>query len=899
MITKVFLSSVTRSRFFTIVNALLSDFFYLASAMPRFYFSYLTSTMRRFYFSYLTLSMSALLHSRNNAPPPPRLFSLVRGLLSSFVLAFPQIWRGGRLLFFLVGFSFLVLTACAGGGSDDSENGSDGGGGPGDGPPSSLQPLEVALTFAPIPDGFQIGNQSDFGEMVSLRITATGGSEPVERTININEFADDSYNLTGLGDQSNWTFAIIGTLDDGRQQRVAINFVWPENEADHDDGGIGSGLDTDGDRRADSVDDDLDGDDVNNEADRCDDPDAVGHETNWQSNASSDNDGDGCRDETEDTDDDNDGLDDTDTKEQLTNSGGMSCRLLADCDNDGVGDSLDDCSAGETGWMSNPSTDSDMDGCRDATEDTDDDNDNVMDGADIDADGDGLIEIGTAAELDAVRYALEGDGRRSSADGALDDTGCGGANGITSCSGYELVADISLAAYKDGKGWQPLGNDTDNDVFECQGPTFDGTFEGNGWTISDLSINRPAEDCVGLFGYMAEDSEIRNLTLHAEAVIGRRIVGSLVGNGPSVRIVSSSLKVAEVRGSGSVGGLVGSGNSAQINSSSVEVAEVRGAGNVGARINVGGLVGNGEGVRIHSSSVVAGNVSGTGEIVGGLVGFGPLARIHSSSVVAGKVSGVGQVGGLLGWSQVDGDISVEIYSSSVVVGEVSGGESGLGNVGGLVGDGKSAKIYSSSVVAGAVRGVNSVGGLVGLGSSARIHSSSVVVGEVSGMGGVFTSVGGLAGNFNSGKVAYSYVVSGSNTAMMGTTSDRGGVASYWDSDVLSSGSIGNIGEAKTTSDLRSPTGYTDIYDRWDEETNIFSDGNNVPLAVWCDRDHSGSIEADEQIPDNLIWDFGTSSQYPAIRCTPLAIDNWRSWWSLEGTPAKPTLNRARLDELLP
>ncbi len=779
---------------------------------------------------------------------PPRLFSLVRGLLSSFVLAFLPILRGGRLLFFLVGFSFLVLTACAGGGSDDSENGSDGGGGPGDGPPSSLRPFEVNLTFAPIPDGFQIGNQSDFGEMVSLRITATNRTESVNKNININEFADDSYNLTGLGDQSNWTFAIIGTLDDGRQQRVAINFVWPENEADHDDGGIGSGLDTDGDRRADSVDDDLDGDDVNNEADRCDDPDAVGHEINWQSNASSDNDGDGCRDETEDTDDDNDGLDDTDTKEQLTNSGGMSCRLLADCDNDEVGDSLDDCSAGETGWMSNPSTDSDMDGCRDAGEDTDDDNDGSMDGADVDRDGDGLIEIETAAQLDAVRHALEGNGRKLSADGSLDSTGCGDGAAITSCSGYELVGNISLAAYREGKGWQPLGNDTDSSMALCQGAAFDGTFEGNGWTISDLSISRPAEDCVGLFGYIATGSEIRNLTLRAEAVIGRRVVGSLVGNGGSARIVSSSVEVAEVRGVGSVGGLMGVGSSAQINSSSVVVAEVSGSG-----INVGGLMGRGMSARIVSSSVVAGKVNGTDNVVGGLVGYGELARIHSSSVVAGEVSGANQVGGLLGWGPVTGGISVEIYSSSVVVGEVRG--SGVaGNVGGLVGDSESVEIYSSSVVAGEVRGDNgnSVGGLLGRGPGARIHSSSVVVAEVNGMGGLFlASVGGLVGflgvDANAGRVAYSYVVSGSNTAMTGTASDGDGVASYWDSDVLSSGSIGNIGEAKTTSDLRSPTGYTDIYDRWDEETNIFSDGDNVPLAVWCDRDHSGSIEADEQI----------------------------------------------------
>ena len=854
-----------------------------------------------------------------------RVSSLVRGLLFSFVLAFPPLLRGKRFLFFLVGVGFLTLTACAGGGS---------GGSPTEVPPSSLRPFEVNLTFAPISGGFEIGNQSAFGDLVSLSIKATSenGSVVEELNINIAEFVDGSYNFTGLDEQSNWTLAIIGILSDGRQQEVEIGFVWQENEEDHESGGIRAGNNTDGDGRANSVDEDDDNDRVNDSSDLCE----TG-ETGWTSNSSTDNDGDGCRDETEDTDDDNDKVedldeeagceldsdcdndevndnldlceagetgwtsnsssdndmdgcrdetedmdDDNDLLPDLMDAGmvdgrecrlyedcdndllpdlmdtgmvdGRECRLYEDCDNDEVDDYFDQCSAGETGWTSNPSTDNDGDGCRDAGEDDDDDNDRVMDDEDIDRDGDGLIEIAAAAELNSVRYALNGDGRRLSASAELNTTGCGGGDGIRSCDGYELVANISLAAYRDGKGWQPLGEGPLNFEGECEGAAFDGIFEGNGFAVTNLSISRSGEDCVGLFGHVAANSEIRNLNIRAETVIGRNAVGGLVGYGEFARIHSSSVEVGEVMGVQSIGGLMGSGEFA----------------------------------RIVSSSVVAGEVSGTNDWIGGLVGLGDSAQIHSSSVVVGEMSGGVVIGGLVGWG-----LSARIDSSSVVAGEVRG----RSTVGGLVGLGEGAHIHSSSVVVAEVSGVNSffsfVGGLVGDGPFAQIHSSSVVVAEVSGRRNF---IGSLAGRFDFGKLAYSYVVSDA-AMLVGTGSGVTDVDSYWDSDVNGVNS-GSTGEAKTSDALRMPTGYEGIYADWDNATNIFGNREDVPLAVWCDEDNSGSIETDEQTEDNLIWDFGGSDEYPAIRCTQLAPADWRSSWFLDEI-GKPRLNRTRLDELLP
>ena len=725
-------------------------------------------------------------------------FSALQQLFAMTLLLLKYSYSLARgFLFCLAAAGLLVLTACAGG-----SGGSSSGGGS-----SSPSAFEVELTFAPIPGGFRISNQSDFGDFVVLRITATSGDNVEEEEVKIGDFVNDSYDFTGLLNLD-WKFEVIGILSDGGEREVNIIFVWQENRDDHAGDGIRSGRNTDGDGRANNVDEDDDNDGINDtDGDDC----PVG-DIDWTSNSSTDNDNDGCQDADEDTDDDNDGLEDNDPIEQLTNSDNVRCSLLADCDNDGLGDNEGDaCPAGETNWTSDEQSDKDGDGCQDASEDIDDD-------------GDGLIEIATPAQLDEVRYALDGSGSRSAENAVLDTTGCGG-DGGTTCSGYELVADISLATYADdegGKGWQPLGHDTDSSTNECQGTTFSGTFDGNGWTISDLNISRSGENCVGLFGHVAADTTIRNLSLSAETVMGRIRVGGLVGSGDSARIVSSSIVVEEIIG---------------------------------------------------------------GAFVGGLMGRGQEARIVYSSVVVGQVSGTTDGGGLIGSGQ-----GVRIDYSSVMAGEVSG-ETGIG---GLVGDGRNgAQIISSSVVVGEVKGVSSIGGLVGNGNSARIISSSVVVGEVSGP----SAIGVLTGNFNSGKIAYSYVVSGSDTPALTGSGSGEGVASYWDSDT-SGVTSGNHGEAKTSDELQMPTNYTGtIYDSWDDETDIFVSGEDVPLAVWCDRDKSGSIKEAEKIDDNLIWDFGESDEYPAIRCTPIGPTEWRDWWSLNST-GQPELNQMLLNQEL-
>ncbi|MGD0283180.1 MAG: filamentous hemagglutinin N-terminal domain-containing protein, partial [Dissulfurispiraceae bacterium] len=158
-------------------------------------------------------------------------------------------------------------------------------------------------------------------------------------------------------------------------------------------------------------------------------------------------------------------------------------------------------------------------------------------------------------------------------------------------------------------GFTPIG---------ASSPSFSGTFDGLGHTISNLYINLPSNSYVGLFG--ANTGTIRNVGLVGVNVTGSGFVGGLVGeNENSSASISNSYATGNVTGSGLyVGGLAGGNyNSASINNSYANCTVIS------SNWNVGGLVGWNQDSALISNSYATGNVTGTsvvGSYVGGLVG---------------------------------------------------------------------------------------------------------------------------------------------------------------------------------------------------------------------------------------------------------------------------------------
>ncbi len=250
--------------------------------------------------------------------------------------------------------------------------------------------------------------------------------------------------------------------------------------------------------------------------------------------------------------------------------------------------------------------------------------------------------FGTTSQLPALKYANDSD---------ASDLECGGDTGVTcgellpgqpitipseiavndcaslnnirnNLSGnYKLTANISSASCVTS----PIGTDT---------IPFTGTFNGAGYTISNLTINLPSTDHVGLFGVIRSGAKVMNVGLLDVNIRGARYVGGLVGNNDGSKIINS-YATGTVSGNSSVGGLVGinNHNGSKI-TNSYATSQVSSPASGSLSHHTGGLVGtnleSGNIINSYATGTVSGNSS-----VGGLVGGGG----ESDGVVFGSITG--------------------------------------------------------------------------------------------------------------------------------------------------------------------------------------------------------------------------------------------------------------------
>ena len=307
---------------------------------------------------------------------------------------------------------------------------------------------------------------------------------------------------------------------------------------------------------------------------------------------------------------------------------------------------------------------------------------------------------------------------------------------------------------------------------------FSGTYDGNGYKISNLKVNTTDEafENIGLFGTL-QGGLLKRVKLVNFVTKGGANVGSLVGLNDRGTIEDSEVD-GKVDGDRTIGGLVGLNQGGVIRNS---VALVRVGENSSDTYVAGGLVGQNDGGTIIGSHA-SGGVTG-GNQVGGLVGKnrGSVTSSHANGDVIGTDSiwGYAYVGGLVGW-HLGGTISDSYmkghdsnrYANIHVVGAARGvgglvgvnearivnvhtaryaRVSGKDQVGGLVGVNKGT--IGNSYAQGTVAGDSQVGGLVGVSESnaSIVSSHAVLESRVSGK----DEVGGLVGG-NKGSIGNSY-----------------------------------------------------------------------------------------------------------------------------------------------
>ena len=439
---------------------------------------------------------------------------------------------------------------------------------------------------------------------------------------------------------------------------------------------------------------------------------------------------------------------------------------------------------------------------------------------DYDADDDGLIEVTTLAQLNAIRWDLNGDGVADNETNAAsyaaafpnaeDNMGCNESVSITSgpgnpaCSGYELRANLDFDTgtkgdrtddpyYNSGAGWTPLG-----DGITAYSGDFDGnndsdsTGDGGPYAIANLHVNLSSTSGIsyaGLFGVVGSGSDVSNV-----ALTGVSVTGSTTG----------------------------------------------------AAAYVGALAGKSSGTTTESWSLgaVAAKRTGTGTdkkaYAGGLVGWndGTIRSAYSRAAVtaASHDENEGYAGGLVGLNDT-GDTIAASYATGAVTAnrgtDTAGAADNDSHAGGLAAVNKGTITASYAIGDGAAVGKNTdVGGLVAENASGASITASYSLGKQTA-----TALGGTA---NTGGL------SGSNS---GTITN-----SYWDT-TTSGITAGGAGTGKTISELQTPTTETGIYANWDVNVDGVT-GNDDP------------------------WDFGTASQYPVLDFGSHALTKQRATLTL-------------------
>jgi len=317
---------------------------------------------------------------------------------------------------------------------------------------------------------------------------------------------------------------------------------------------------------------------------------------------------------------------------------------------------------------------------------------------------------------------------------------------------YVLTADLDAETpgYTDHvgnpqRGFEPIG-DTDN--------PFTGTFDGNGHTISDLEIDRPDEEAVGLFSD-SDGATFTDIVLSDIDIAGEFIVGGLVG----AHLASTVTNVAvsgNVEGEERVGGVVGLNVPSEgevENGVAAEVRDTTFTGVVTGKRPVGGLIGDNRGTVADCSAT--GSVTGA-EFVGGLIGLqqrfmATVTRSFAKTTLSLAVPDSSEsydpiIGGLIGGQRNSNEVTTSFAETAIDATKVTNDTAEVGGFVGLLGD---QGTINHSYARGSIdaEDTSSLGGFAGTnqGTIEESYAATNILGTGSDVGGF---VGRLEGSVN-------------------------------------------------------------------------------------------------------------------------------------------------------
>lgn len=221
---------------------------------------------------------------------------------------------------------------------------------------------------------------------------------------------------------------------------------------------------------------------------------------------------------------------------------------------------------------------------------------------------------------------------------------------------YELGNNIDASAtsgWNGGDGFDPIGDNSTK---------FTGSFNGRGYTIDSLYIDRVSTNDCGLFGYIGDNVTLQNVSLINADIVGDLQTGVLVGHtGENCTISKCSSTGTHTYGDLYTGGLVGLLGSGSTISGSYSTCTVSGKG------SVGGLIGAANTLSVVERCYATGAITHRSSFyprAGGLVGFnyGTVRECYAT----GDVGGYDDNGGFVGRN--DGTIE-NCYARGDVAGD--------------------------------------------------------------------------------------------------------------------------------------------------------------------------------------------------------------------------------------
>lgn len=385
---------------------------------------------------------------------------------------------------------------------------------------------------------------------------------------------------------------------------------------------------------------------------------------------------------------------------------------------------------------------------------------------------------------------------------------------------YELANDIDASATS---GW--TGGFTV--IGASSQYAFEGYFDGQDHTISNLTISRSTTDYVGLFGYVSHSSNaitaIQNLKIEDCSITGDDYTGALAGYLYCSPVVNCSV-TGTVSGSDKVGGLLGlNGYQANVTDCFTDVT-------VSGVNYAGGFVGNANNSTILRCYAL-GDVNATGVDTGGFAGI-VYGTINQSYATGNVVSTRNAVGGFAGSVQGDitncfatGDASSTVAYCGSFVGQNDGDLTNcyaLGSAfGGTIQKGMIA--YSSSTVSGSYWNTELSGATTSAGGTGMTSAEMLDASNFSGWN--FTTIWAMDGG-------YPYLQALSTCEVTYAAESEGVIE-----DSLTSGSAViqtiNLG-AMTAPEKAMPLASPNVFDQWDDasEDNPRHDNGLVADTVF-------------------------------------------------------------------